>query len=393
MAVRERPILHITPRGRLGNQMFQYMVARAIQDQVPDCVLSGVDLDAWGIRHEAIDAGDAVVHRVNDEQRIDIQAIVEGLRIGRMERVEYSGYGQRMENLPDLAKCQEIFRHESDVLGFGSDILLINIRGEEVVGGIHDHYTLVPVTFYQHVIAHTGLTPVFMGQLDDNSFTRRLRESFPHAQFVASRGAIDDFETIRRSKRILPAVSTFSWLAAWLSDADEILLPVTGFYNPMQFRDVDLLPLQDARYRFFLFPINYAAPGGAFDAAHAPMDGLWREVSPAMLGVMRSGQPRYPRILQDYLELFDRDYYVRTHPGVSDGIRNGAFSSPEEHYRNIGFKANICCFSLDGRWYSCQYPVAAYEVGQGDFLDFQHHFVAIGRQRGYLPMPPRVGPA
>ena len=32
--------------------------------------------------------------------------------------------------------------------------------------------------------------------------------------------------------------------------------------------------------------------------------------------------------------------------------------------------------------------LAAVEVGQGDFLDFHHHYLAVGAARGYRPLPP-----
>src|SRR6185437_3810679 len=125
---------------------------------------------------------------------------------------------------------------------------------------VHPDYTLIPVEFYTALVAETGLRPVFMGQIGANSYIERLRRAFPDARFIPSRGPLRDFEIIRRSRNVIVSVSTFSWLAAWLSDADRIFLPMTGFYNPAQFPEIDLLPLHDPRYRFYLFPVNYAVP-------------------------------------------------------------------------------------------------------------------------------------
>jgi hypothetical protein len=45
-------------------------------------------------------------------------------------------------------------------------------------------------------------------------------------------------------------------------------------------------------------------------------------------------------------------------------------------------------FPLDKVFYTRTYPLAAVEIGQGDFVDPWHHYVAAGRFRGYLPVPP-----
>ncbi|MCC6736670.1 MAG: hypothetical protein IT534_11175 [Bauldia sp.] len=48
------------------------------------------------------------------------------------------------------------------------------------------------------------------------------------------------------------AVSTFSWLATWLSPrAETIALPVAGLFHPAARPDIDLLPIDDQRYRLY----------------------------------------------------------------------------------------------------------------------------------------------
>jgi hypothetical protein len=62
-----------------------------------------------------------------------------------------------------------------------------------------------------------------------------------------------DFGVLRASRHLCVAISTFSWLAAWLSEARTIHLPVAGALHPRQRPDMDLLPVADPRYRFHLF--------------------------------------------------------------------------------------------------------------------------------------------
>jgi hypothetical protein len=63
------------------------------------------------------------------------------------------------------------------------------------------------------------------------------------------------------------------------------------------------------------------------------------------------------------------------------------------HYVNHGFDERRAPMRLDRAWYASQYPLAAFEVAQGDYVEFEHHYMAIGRARGYLPNPPDRGSA
>ena len=133
----------------------------------------------------------------------------------------------------------------------------------EILAGVHPPYVLLPVEFYRDVIRETGLKPVFFGQLTPSPYLDSLRQAFPRARFISGKGAIHDFETIRRSRNIIISVSTFAWLAAWLSEADQVIMPLAGLFNPV-FGDLygdghNLIPLADPRYVFYLFPLNVAA--------------------------------------------------------------------------------------------------------------------------------------
>ena len=97
--------------------------------------------------------------------------------------------------------------------------------------------------FYQEVVEETGLHPVFMGQIAENDFTRKLRSRFPKAGYLHHNSAIEDFQTIRKAQHIVLPVSTFAWLAAWLSNAATIFFDFFGIFNPRLFSLHDLLPI------------------------------------------------------------------------------------------------------------------------------------------------------
>ena len=293
MPVFEMPVFEIRSLGNLGNRMIEYMVALAVQARVPECVLSGVELDEWGLRtgFRGPAWADVAIHT---EQHIDVASVAEMLR-GRVTRkVAYSGYGQRLENFPPLDTCRNAFTSPIvDVDGYDQRYLVINVRSGDVVPGRFEPYPLLPAAFYRDLVAETGLVPVFMGQVEPNAYTDLLREAFPDALFVPSQGPLRDFETVRRSRNIVISVSTFSWLAAWLSHADRIFMPVNGLFNPLHFPAVDLLPLHDPRYRFYLFPANRPVPPDQLREAHAQLQGRWARIAPDALAA-RLGRTRRP---------------------------------------------------------------------------------------------------
>lgn len=380
-----RPVVHVLTQGNMANQMIQYLVAARLASLVPGCAVSHVDLPDWGIRHELIPETGGAKLLVEGHQ-VDLQGVAAAMRTGDVERVELLAYGQWMSNFPSRAECAAIFPADPAYPGYGPDKLVCNIRGGEVLDARHPDYTLLPVQFYVELVARTGLQPVFLGQIEDNPYCRELLQTFPKAEVQPSRGAYADFQTFRASANLVITVSTFSWLAAWLSDASRIILPVSGLFHPVQCPDVNLLPLNDHRYAFYLFPVNYSVPVSEYRSAHAALQGLWRQMRPEAIGALRAG-PRWPRRVETAGPLLDEAFYLATNPDVASVAAAGHITALEHYYQH-GHGEGRRGFPFDKAWYSRAYPLAAFEVGQGDYADLEHHYVEIGRARGYKPVPP-----
>ena len=193
-----------------------------------------------------------------------------------MRRINLYGHVQRMENLLPRDEVNRLFRAPGHL---GSDFpneLVCPVRGAETLGAIHPGYTLIPTSFYKELREKTGRRLAFVGQLGDDPYSKQLRESFPNDIFLESNGALADFQTIRKARHIVLPVSTFAWLAAWMSDAEQIHLPVFGLYNPARWPKHDLLPIGEPRYRFYQFPIQDAVPVEEFEQAHASLS--WKVI-------------------------------------------------------------------------------------------------------------------
>ncbi|WP_270936423.1 hypothetical protein [Falsiroseomonas oryzae] len=250
--------------GRLGNKMFQAMFAHMLARQVPGAVVTGDPLPEFGLvppQHPL-----PARHLLLGGHRVDLPRVAYLLRHGLIGGVATSALGCRMEFLEPVETVRGLFPSPAPrPEGFGADWLVINIRAPFVRegGGGHPGYLPLPAAYYERLVGESGLRPVFLGQIGKDAYSEGLRARFPRAEFIPSRGAIPDFETIRASRHICVAVSTFSWLAAWLSEAETIHLPVAGIFHPALRTDINLLPLHDGRYRFQLLP---ARPWGGTPA-------------------------------------------------------------------------------------------------------------------------------
>ena len=374
------PVIQISPMGAVGNRMIQYLAALALAARVPGVRLEKVHLAEWGIQIPPTETDPARTAKVTSPV-IDLDGLAAALRHGQIDCVDIRTYAQRMENFLPAAAYRTLFGGPS-ATGAGPDELLCNVRQGDILDARHPDYVLIPVAFYAELVERTGLRPVFMGQLEPTPYMDALRARFPQARFQPSQGAVADFAIVRGSRNIVPAVSTFSWLAAWLSDAERVFMPVLGLFHPLQSHATQLLPLDDPRFRFTLFPHHYAVPVAQFAAAHATIAGLWRGMPPAQLRA-RLFAPSPPRDRGAYLAAFDEAFYVIRYPDIAAAILDGHMPSGRHHYEHYGFDEGREPLAIDRAWYCQTYPIAAVELGQGDVLDVIDHWVTLGRERGY----------
>ena len=265
--------------------------------------------------------------------------------------------------------------------------LSVNIHGQEILGGVAPDYVLIPVRCYQQLVAETGLRPVLMGQLTPGPYLDGLRAALPDARLIPSKGIMEDFSIIRNAANIVTCISTFSWLAAWLSKAERVFFPVAGLFNPFQRDDIYLLPLDDARYRLDLFPAYYAMPPNEAVEQHRSMDGLWRRLSGRHIRSLLSTRPRIAYDLTRIEPFFDEEFYLYQHWDVGGAKEKGLVPSGFEHFMRIGHKERREPFKIDRPWYCRTYPMAALEIGQGDYIDCYHHYAEVGASRGYRREP------
>jgi hypothetical protein len=327
-----------------------YMAALAIARGVGGAQICGLGFAQWNIPEIPPPPEGAVeTIYVRSPEAFNIDALAAALRNKASFNIVLAYHIQDFTQFLDVTIYRAVFPVvHRDVPVFDERYLLINIRTGDILDGhVHpfDWYPLTPIGFFEELVAKSGKLPVFMGELDDCLYVRQLKARFPDAVYLPSQGAMRDFDTIRAAKHIVVAISTFSWLAAWLSEAVAIHLPLSGFYNPAHKRDINLLPVNDQRYQFYLFPLNYAMSEIESLRLHERMRGTWRKISRAKVAVLRQNAARIA-------------------PGWIAGV--------------------------DRFWYMAEYLDAAMDVSEGWYADAQAHYLDFGRSAGYLPEAPLV---
>jgi hypothetical protein len=247
------PALILRPHGRLGNHILQWVTGQTLAFAVPGLTLHNFALPPWGLGAGGFWRKQPFLPAVavNDT---DLALVAELMRSGEMPLARLSGIIMQPDAWADVARFRALLPLGTQAVETsGPDEILLNVRADEILKARHKDYGPIPLGFYTAVLRETGLKPVFMGQLGNDSYSRLLRDTFPQARFIPSQGVMGDFDAMRRARHLAVSVSTFSWAAGWLSQAESLHMPLLGFFNPAQRPDIALMPKDDARFHYYGF--------------------------------------------------------------------------------------------------------------------------------------------
>lgn len=160
-----KPKIMIRLLGNIGNKMMQYMAAHGILAHVPEADIVNVNLPEWGINHpNSNESMGRFVGFGETVNRLDVLGMASCLRRGVIDTIMIDSYAQHFDNFPEVSYCRNLFYTPDElkkIQGFGEEILLISIRGGEILSGRYPNYIILPPSFYADLIRESGLKPVF----------------------------------------------------------------------------------------------------------------------------------------------------------------------------------------------------------------------------------------
>lgn len=275
--IAKRPLIIVNQKGRFANQVFQAMLAFEIASRVPDADIYGIDIKEINLnfpKHENIQ-GLNLIHLARHTFNLDFASYL--IRNNIFDGIQIDGYGMDLSHFVNLDLYKNKFSFSGNPTKISDEEVLISIRAGDILSGWHPKYFPLQFDFYEKIIQEIGLNPVFVGEMQDNEYIKALKNKFSDAKFLpASSYFMDDFETIRQAKNIVLSISSFAFLAAYLSKASKIHMPVAGLYDPRtKTFKANLLPISDERYNFYhtnFLPLNERPITNIDEWFHLPSD-------------------------------------------------------------------------------------------------------------------------
>lgn len=383
--------IRVCAKGNPGNISLMFLTALKMQQALGFGTIANVELPLFDIKIPDYRQGLAGLHdRIHTNSKHFGYLPISGLRDvipqTNASFLNLEGYCQHMDNFPDLKSLDydKLFPSLSGNEGGKEDEIVISMRGGDVLEGIHPHYGLIPPEFYQFIINKTKKKPVFYGQLTPSPYMDEIRARFPSATYVSSRGVSQDFDYLRKSKHIILSISTFSWLAAWLSKDSKIYFPVLGMLNPFQHQSM-LLPFNDDRYEFYLFPVCFSTHVNRYKEYLDPIRESWEYIDH---NALFNGIPKPNYLINDCLRALEPMHYVEMYKNSHkyEELKNlwhtygrtGLYN----HYMEFGFFENTEVFAIDLMYYIQKYPHVAKEIVQSKYTSINDHYLKKGQYLG-----------
>jgi len=208
--------------GRLGNRLFQYCLGRIIAESLGFRLNAG-PISGFPGTQEPVPGKDFSNGPLQEfeGQKIDLQGV---LGDHSPRRIVLHGYFQRYEYYQPF---KETIRKRWLVPGFPvppqrslREIVLHVRRGDYVQLG-----WATPFHFYRDVLESATYERVFIvTDVPEDPFFRRFRRYQP---VVFHKDTLEDFAMLLSFKRIVISQSSFAWWAAFLSEAEEVIVPAS----------------------------------------------------------------------------------------------------------------------------------------------------------------------
>ena len=257
-------LINLELQGNFGNRLIEIMVAEAIRKRSTQDVEIVLNSEVAGLSHpyrtsKEVILPDSLKLSPTGSHRIDLDELASWLSSNENAILELRGYYQRIEFIENLRGyfTNKLLSPDSSLLNPGLEgFLVINVRGGDIMHGSGGTwYFPLPFSYYEEIIADSGLPPLFIGQLD-SFYADLLARRFPNALFLECRNHLYTHQILRSSPNLAIPLSTFSWTAAFLSTSlQKLYFPLAGFFKQFNASaDMPCLLMNDPRVIYYDFP-------------------------------------------------------------------------------------------------------------------------------------------
>lgn len=247
-------------QGRLGNILFQFSLGKILEMKTDSCFLHP-PIKEFGIPGtlkllDKFRLARSKAPLVLEGHRIDFEAALQAIQNGHP--VVIKGYFVRAEYFEsfkeDIKTWLGIDNCKSTQYNLESKTVIHLRIGDNMhqfnKGRVHHNYPLLPLKWYKKVIGDRPVLIVTdLKRYSNHPYLDVFQKAFPDVQLTGSERVVDDFNVLLQANSLCISVSTFSWWAAFLSEASEIHYPLAGFLDPQTRSDVNLI-IYDVRWQY-----------------------------------------------------------------------------------------------------------------------------------------------
>ncbi len=216
--------------GGLGNTLLQYCMGRILAERTGFRLVAN-HLDGFVGTAETV-TGVECSSRGSVQLTNQIVNIDEVVKSGSQIVLGPMGFFQRYEYYkPYKEKIRQWLRTDYYDVGQTKNDAIIHLRlGDCVLGDLAEHPYVMPVEYFQTALRSMSFDrlyvcsdPETLGHPMFHEYMESFKEYDPK---LLGGDYIQDFMAVKSFNKIIMSQSTFSWFAAFLSDASEIFVPV-----------------------------------------------------------------------------------------------------------------------------------------------------------------------
>lgn len=259
--------------GRTGNNLFQLAFAHYLSKQfgnaeivhfgLPELDIPEHPAYRWAIGLQA----DFIVNQDTD-LRIPLFNSELKMTSGIIQTSAWGMNSKYFEESRDyLLKLlpQRLLTHDATTSELETETLC-HVRGGDVWDrsrfrngkNLHPDYSALPVSYYEKILETSNKRIKFLIEKSTPDwYTALLVDRFGQTAISSSSTVQIDFRRMLLANNLGLSLSTFSWMAGFLGNANVVHFPVIGLFNPLQRPDLDFSVKEKKVQKYFFSPHNW----------------------------------------------------------------------------------------------------------------------------------------
>ncbi len=234
--------------GRFGNQLFQYAIGRIISKEKQQYLLVDSNSTSPEFKNFDLNSHEEKYSLISEQNPI----VIDGFKIDYNQILNHNGkvilhgYFQDYENIlhyKDYIKSLYQFEKKKNL--YNEEFIGVHIRLTDYL----DFQNSLDFDYYIDVIKDSNKTPVIYTDDPNNESILQIQKQFNCG--VVSNSCWGDFVELSSYKNICISQSSYSWWAAWLSNAEVIYYPRTSkryWQHRGDGNDINLIVTDESRY-------------------------------------------------------------------------------------------------------------------------------------------------